>query len=142
MLEKMAYLKLKMMASLCTVVAMTGCANMAQNTAVPVGQAYTLNQQCPAELHLAVGETLRFTADDNPSTGYAWKLRAPLEILEATSVYKANKTEGYLVVGAGGVRQFSFTAKNVGTETIHLVYTRSWELTQVATEWRCKVTVA
>lgn len=120
---------------------LTGCAHMPSNQAESKAHVYTLQQQCPADLTLAVGETMKFVVADNPSTGYSWKLRNGLQYSEATSSYVANKTEGYLIVGTGGMRTFYFKALAAGSETIHLVYTRSWEPQNVATEWRCKVTI-
>lgn len=120
---------------------LTGCAHLPSNQAESKSHVYMLQQQCPANLTLAVGETLKFVVADNPSTGYSWKLRHTLEYTEATSSYAPNKTEGYLIVGTGGTRTFYFKAQTVGNETIHLIYTRSWEPENVATEWRCPITI-
>ena len=120
---------------------LAGCTSVPKVIHTQETHQYNLNQQCPTDLTIAVGETIRFVADDNPSTGYSWQLRAPLKHLEATSGYQANKTEGYLIVGAGGVRTFYFKGTSVGTDQIELAYSRSWMPTQQPSNWSCKVTV-
>lgn len=118
---------------------LTGCAHMA--SAPTHTYVFKLNEQCPSGLTVAVGDTIKFVADDNPSTGYSWKLRQHLVFLDATMGYVPHKQEGYLIVGAGGVRTFNFKAKSVGQEQIHLVYTRSWMSNEVGAEWRCTVNI-
>lgn len=139
--EIMSGFKIIISLALSTGLVLTGCAHMPQNAPVQHKYNYQLNQQCPVDLTVAVGETIQFVADDNPSTGYSWRLATALQHLEATSTYKADKTEGYLIVGAGGVRTFHFKALSAGTETIQLVYNRSWSPQEIGAQWNCQVTV-
>ena len=119
----------------------TGCTSFPTSNVDTPKPVYKIEQQCPANLTMKVGETLKVVADDNPSTGYSWKLRKALDHMTATSSYAAAKTEGYLIVGAGGVRTFNFTATSAGLDKIHLVYTRSWTPQEVGREWICDITV-
>lgn len=119
----------------------TGCTSVPKTQAVQQKHVYTLDNKCPTELVVGVGETITVILADNPSTGYSWKLRGALQHFDATSSYAAHKTEGYLVVGAGGERNFHFKANSVGTDNINLVYTRSWTPDQIGAQWTCQVTV-
>ena len=122
--------------------AIAGCHTMPSSSSVPYQvYAYQDQQVCPTELTLNVGDEIKFTVSDNPSTGYSWKLKQALQHLDATSVYNAHKTEGYLVVGMGGKREFRFKALTSGQDTIHLVYNRSWSPQEVGAEWTCQVTI-
>lgn len=141
MCEIMSGFKFIISSTLLAGLVLTGCAHTPTSVVLQQKYVYQLNQQCPTDLTVAVGETIQLVADDNPSTGYSWKLQTVLQYLAATSSYKANKTEGYLIVGAGGVRTFNFKATAVGTETIHMVYNRSWSPQEVGAQWVCQVTV-
>lgn len=132
--------KIALLSLLTAGVVLAGCTTV-PHVATSQVKSFGLNQQCPADLTIAVGETFKFMTDDNPSTGYSWQLRAPLNHLEATTTYANNKTEGYLIVGAGGVRTFYFKGQSVGTDTIQLAYSRSWMPQENAVNWVCKVTV-
>ena len=137
----MRYIKLAILGCSIMGLGLNGCSSLAISPQAPAIQVYKLQQGCPDNLIIAPGQTIQLLAEDNPSTGYSWKLAAHLNHVEATSSYKANKSEGYLVVGSGGTRQFNFKGISPGTDDIHLVYTRSWEPSQIGAQWRCKVTV-
>lgn len=138
---EMSGIKVSVVSLLTAGLVLTGCTTISKPVNAPQPHTYGLNQQCPTDLTIAVGETIKFVADDNPSTGYSWQLRAPLNHLVATTSYMSNKTEGYLMVGVGGVRTFYFKATSVGTDHIQMAYSRSWAPQESAVQWACKVTV-
>ena len=65
--------------------------------------------------------------DENPSTGYGWEYAASADgILTLTAdEYHSDAPAG--VVGAGGIRAFSFSGLKEGTVTLTFTYLRSWE---------------
>ena len=137
----MLSIQLKKLVLLTIAIAITGCAQTSQFTKNQYVHVYQKDQTCPETLNMKVGETVQVQLADNPSTGYSWKLAQSLQHLNATTTYNAHKTDDYLVVGLGGVRQFNFKALSTGEETIQLVYTRSWEPNIVGAAWSCKVNI-
>lgn len=103
---------------------------------------FTLKQKCPALLVMETGETLVFSADENPTTGYQWQLVQPLKLFKAEESYQqANAEEG--MVGVGGEKTFRFKADKPGQELIELVYVRSWESNQQPEQqWQCRIRVS
>ena len=121
--------------------AIGGCSSMPNSSASHRVYAYQAEQICPTQLAINVGDEIKLSLSDNPSTGYSWKLKQALQNFHATSTYTAHKKEGYLVVGMGGKREFTFKAVNSGEETIHLIYNRAWEPQEIGAQWMCQVTV-
>ena len=64
---------------------------------------------------------------ENPSTGYGWQYAAQPEsvLLLTADQYESDAPVG--VVGAGGVRAFSFVGLKEGTATLTFDYLRAWE---------------
>lgn len=78
-------------------------------------------------IQLAKGAELSVALEGNPTTGYDWKVP---EALPAQLVAKSDTLESTAdpgVVGAGGVRVFTYTATATGTGVLELEYVRSWE---------------
>jgi inhibitor of cysteine peptidase len=73
------------------------------------------------------GSEFAIVLDSNPTTGYQWKLAAPLDegivILESTE-YEEPDTE---LIGAGGEEKWTFKAQGLGDTTISFIYVRPWE---------------
>ncbi|OUY08801.1 protease inhibitor I42 family protein [Acinetobacter populi] len=119
---------------------MVGCVQIPKYEQTQVKQNFHLGEACPANLSLAIGEKIGFSAPENATTGYQWQLKNPLNHLSATSYYVADAKD-QTVVGSGGIRHFEFSAKKAGTETIQLDYVRTWEKDKPAESWQCQVSI-
>ena len=83
-------------------------------------------------IEVAVGASFEVHMDSNPTTGYAWRIREPLDPHLAAGpkryVGQGAAAPGQPVrVGRGGVEYFSFTGVTAGEATLVLEYVRSWE---------------
>jgi inhibitor of cysteine peptidase len=78
-------------------------------------------------LDLRVGDGVKVTLAENPTTGYKWELLARPEpvCVIVSDAYVANTAVG--TVGAGGVHNWDFRAVDKGTTTVSLAYRRPWE---------------
>jgi inhibitor of cysteine peptidase len=78
-------------------------------------------------IDLKVGDGVKVTLTENPSTGYKWEFLAKPEpiCVIVTDAYVANTAIG--TVGSGGVHHWDFRAVDKGTTTVNLVYRRPWE---------------
>ena len=74
-----------------------------------------------------VGDTVAFSAAENPSTGYAWAAEFDSAVLEAGESSLAAETSGPAIVGAPGVRTMVFHVKAPGKTALALKLARSWE---------------
>ena len=72
------------------------------------------------------GQTFRITLDSNPTTGYAWRLGAPLPdvVRLVESRYFPGPDAAHLM-GAGGREVWTFQAVQPGQGAIQLEYARS-----------------
>ncbi|WP_111859236.1 protease inhibitor I42 family protein [Acinetobacter sp. CFCC 10889] len=103
---------------------------------------YSLKQHCPTLMEMNVGEVVVFTAPENPSTGYQWKLLQPVKNFKIEETYLQNEAEEGSV-GVGGTKVFRFTALQAGHEYIELVHVRSWESTkQPDQQWQCRIRIS
>src|SRR5579862_8254202 len=78
-------------------------------------------------IDLRVGDGVKVTLAENPSTGYKWEFLGrpePLCVI-VHDAYVANTAIG--TVGSGGVHNWEFRAVDKGTTTVNLVYRRPWE---------------
>lgn len=80
------------------------------------------------ELSLKVGDSFLVSLPENPTTGYRWELAGD------TSAYLAAAKDEYVpaaqaggMVGGGGVRELTFSAKAPGSVKLALRLRRSWE---------------
>lgn len=86
----------------------------------------------PEHVEVAVGASFEVHMDSNPTTGFAWRIREPLDphLVAGPKRYegapKAAPGEPQMV-GRGGVEYFSFTGVSAGEATLVLEYVRSWE---------------
>jgi inhibitor of cysteine peptidase len=78
-------------------------------------------------INLHVGDGVKVTLAENPSTGYRWDFLGRPEpvCVIATDAYVANTAIG--TVGSGGVHHWDFRAVDKGTTTVSLAYRRPWE---------------
>jgi inhibitor of cysteine peptidase len=78
-------------------------------------------------INLRIGEGVKVTLAENPTTGYKWEFLSrpePICVI-VTDEYVANTAIG--TVGAGGVHNWDFRAVDKGTTTVSLAYRRPWE---------------
>ena len=103
---------------------------------------YTVKQSCPTLMEMNTGETLVFSAPENPSTGYQWKLVQPLKNFKIEETFLQNDVEEG-TVGAGGTKVFRFTALKAGQDYIELIHVRPWESSQQPNQqWQCRIRIS
>jgi inhibitor of cysteine peptidase len=76
-------------------------------------------------VEVSVGNILRVTLPENPTTGYRWQLgtlREPVVHVEADT-FEAGQGS----YGAGGARRWEFRASQVGVVHLEIELRRSWE---------------
>ena len=108
----------------------------------------------PAPIRLGArdsGHTVRVAAStpvvvrlaENPSTGFRWKLLAPLDarVLRLVSHRYEAPPKG-APLGAAGVSVWRFSAAGRGTVRLRLGYLRSWEPRKVVRRFRIDVRVS
>ncbi|MDD1678836.1 MAG: protease inhibitor I42 family protein [Methanomicrobiales archaeon] len=86
-----------------------------------------------------IGDELRITLGENPSTGYGWNYTVP----EAFSVTMDRYTapEGSGMVGQSGSHTWLLKAEQKGTYEITWMYKRSWESTASDRPFTIKVVI-
>lgn len=90
-------------------------------------------------IQIGLGEIVRISLDENPSTGFRWALeQGDDEVLELlTSDYIQASAPR---VGVGGKRVWRFAGKKSGDVRLVLVYRRAWE-EEISTVERLQVTI-
>lgn len=93
-------------------------------------------------VELARGQELVLSLEENPTTGFRWEVvqnaAAVMELL-GEGQYAATPTGR---VGSGGTTTWRFKAAQTGSDTLRLVYRRSWEKDQPPAEtFSCTVHV-
>lgn len=81
-------------------------------------------------VELRKGQTLVFTLESNPTTGYQWEVIENDESVlqqKGEAEFKSSDTSNPPASGKGGTETFRFDAQNAGNVTLKLVYHRSWE---------------
>ena len=98
-----------------------GCARRTSMT-INADQSYS-----GRTINLHVGDGVKVTLAENPSTGYKWQFLAKPEpiCVIVNDAYVANTAIG--TVGSGGVHNWEFRAVDKGTATVSLAYRRPWE---------------
>jgi inhibitor of cysteine peptidase len=78
-------------------------------------------------IHLRVGDGVKVSLAENPTTGYKWEFLAKPEpiCVVVSDAYVADTSGGR--VGSGGVHNWDFRAVAKGTATVSLGYRRPWE---------------
>ena len=77
-------------------------------------------------VNLRVGDGVKLSLDENPTTGYRWEFltRPEPACVIVTDAFVANANG---LAGGGGVHNWDFRAVDKGTSTVSLVYRRPWE---------------
>ena len=83
-----------------------------------------------SQIELRQGQTLVFTLESNPTTGFQWEvIKNDESVLQqkGEAEFKSSDTGNPPASGKGGTETFHFDAQNAGMVTLKLVYHRSWE---------------
>jgi inhibitor of cysteine peptidase len=113
---------------LCLSALLPGCV---RNTAAvsPTSSQIQVNEDFNKPLEINEGETFSIMLSANPTTGYQWTLKNPLDPTKLKlmhSQYQATATAVH-IVGSGGKETWTFKALHKGNATITLQYHRPWE---------------
>ena len=73
-----------------------------------------------------VPQTVSFTLDSNPTTGFSWQVTQSEELFDVKTEYVADETEEP-VSGAGGTETVVLTPLKAGKTDVTLTYARPWE---------------
>lgn len=73
------------------------------------------------------GQFVVITLEANPTTGYTWEVKEPVDELVLKQVGDIEFEPQSELVGAGGVQTIRFEVIGEGQVTIELVYHRPWE---------------
>ena len=71
-------------------------------------------------------QTVTFTLDSNPTTGFSWQVEQSEELFEVKSSYTAEETDKP-VTGAGGEETITLVPLKAGKTEVTLTYARPWE---------------
>jgi inhibitor of cysteine peptidase len=76
-------------------------------------------------IDLRVGDGVKLSLAENPTTGYRWEFVAKPEpyCVVASDAYVANAG----AIGSGGSHNWAFRAVRQGTGTVSIAYRRPWE---------------
>jgi inhibitor of cysteine peptidase len=76
---------------------------------------------------LGVGDTVKLSLAENPTTGYRWEILAKAEpaCVVVSDAYVANPAMNQ--IGGGGAHEWEIRAVKKGTGTLKLGYRRPWE---------------
>jgi inhibitor of cysteine peptidase len=83
------------------------------------------------EVELTLGESVDLQLPENPTTGYRWHLRSPLEPVLQLQHDSFEGPGG--TCGGGGVRHWCFHIAREGAVTLEMEYRRSWETRAIRT---------
>jgi len=88
-----------------------------------------------------VHDTIRVILPTNPSTGYGWRLAAPLPETVLTLVGEP-RFAGPGIPGAGGTLTFEFRATGPGLATVQLIEDRTFEANSTINQWSVTVVIS
>lgn len=71
-------------------------------------------------------QTVSFTLDSNPSTGFSWQVEQSEALFEVKTEYTEEETEEP-IDGAWGVETITLTPVKLGKTEVTLTYARPWE---------------
>ena len=71
-------------------------------------------------------QTVTFTLDSNPTTGFSWQVEQSEELFEVKSSFAAEETDKP-VTGAGGEETITLVPLKTGKTEVTLTYARPWE---------------
>jgi inhibitor of cysteine peptidase len=113
---------------LCLLTLLPGCVRNT-NSVGPSSVQIRVNEDFNKPLEITEGDTFSIVLNANPTTGYQWTLKEPLDATRVKLVhsqYQATVTPIH-VVGSGGKETWTFKALHKGNATITLQYHRPWE---------------
>lgn len=91
---------------------------------------------------VCAGQKVIISLDENPTTGYSWQFFiTPAKqntITDTAETYIAPDTS---LIGAGGIKEYSFTAARKGTVTVTGYYFRPWEKPNEQTDQKVVYTI-
>ncbi|MGB2706233.1 MAG: protease inhibitor I42 family protein [Candidatus Omnitrophota bacterium] len=93
-----------------------------------VGKRVYSNSSIPIEVK--VSQNFIIKLESNQTTGYLWKLAAPVDkkILKCENVdYITGDETGIIIVGGGGEERWTFKATGPGETKVSFKYVRPWE---------------
>lgn len=90
-------------------------------------------------IDLETGQKLVISLESNPTTGFDWEV-SEIDDAVITKSGDSEFTAESDLIGAGGMRTFTFKAAGTGTCTLKLIYHRAWE-TGIAPEQEFSVTI-
>ena len=100
---------------------------------------------CQEQASVKKGKILQILLPATPGTGYVWTLAKPATIISQNradnSKYKKDPKADPMMVGVTQKQILEFKALNVGTETIDLIYSRSFEKNKIEKKCTIKITV-
>ncbi len=70
-------------------------------------------------------QTVSFSLEANPTTGYSWQVSQSEELFKVESSYTQKHADG--MVGVGGFETFTLTPLKAGATELTLTYARPWE---------------
>lgn len=98
---------------------------------------------CPESVTLTKGQNLTIKLPATEGTGYVWQVKNPVTLLKSNDAdviqYEQKPADGS--VGRASKQIMRFTAVQVGTETMVLVYLRPFDKNVVAEKCTIRVTV-
>ena len=71
-------------------------------------------------------QTVTFTLDSNPTTGFSWQVEQSEELFEVKTDFNAEEGDKP-AVGAGGVETITLIPLKAGKTEVTLTYARPWE---------------
>lgn len=78
-------------------------------------------------IELKKGETLELSIRGNTTTGYSWKVESVDENVLKPLGVPYYEMDSNMLDGSGGTFIFTYTAANIGTTDLKLIYWRSFE---------------
>lgn len=89
-----------------------------------------------------VGQKVVISLDENPSTGYSWQFFiTPAKQKTITDIAENYIAPNTSLIGAGGIKEYSFTAAQKGTLTVTGYYFRPWEKLNERTDRKVVYTI-
>jgi inhibitor of cysteine peptidase len=103
-----------------------GAAGNAPASPSPTPAVYTAVDS-GATVAVTVGERFTVSLKENPTTGYAWDMKAGPGLTLVGDAFAGPSPSPSPLMGAGGMHSWVFEAAKAGTLTLTGLYVRPWE---------------
>jgi inhibitor of cysteine peptidase len=103
-----------------------GAAGSAPASPSPASAVYTAADS-GTTVAVSVGERFTVTLKENPTTGYAWDMKAGPGLTLVGDAFAGPSPSPSPLMGAGGMHSWVFEAAKAGTLTLTGLYVRPWE---------------